>query len=347
MNTNAINRIKFIVLVAVFVATSCNTKDTKKEENKAVFVKTLGISADSVITAQEYIGTMEGLNTVDVSFLVAGNIEQMYVREGEKVDKGKPLAKLDASSFKSAHELALAAYKQAEDAYERMSAMYQRNSLPEIQYVDAKTKLEQARASEAIAKKNLRDGTLKAPFSGVIGTRYLEPGAGVLPNTPVYNVMDLTQVMARIPIPEGEISNINVGDSCKLKISALGNAMFFGSVTEKGIAANPVSHTYDIKVNVDNSEGKIMPGMVCRAYLGQDEAADRIVVPIKSVQVAYSGKRFVWVKSKEGRAVYQQVELGGLFENGVQVISGLKVGDELIVEGYQNISEGALVTVKN
>jgi RND family efflux transporter MFP subunit len=350
MTTKPIYGIRFVLVGYLLIAISCNSTNGEQSEGRNAIVRTMAVATDKTLHAEEYIGTIEGENMVDVSFLVAGNIEHMYVREGQNVQKGQPLARLERSSLKNAHDLALASLKQAKDAHQRMSAMHQSNSLPEIQYIDSRTKLDQAIASEAIANKNLQDGTLVSPFSGVVGTRYLEPGASVMPGTPVYNVMGLDNVLAVVPIPEGEIANIIVGDTCSLKVSALGDETFFGKITEKGIAANPISHTYDVKVQVRNPHGKMMSGMVCRVYLPMDKGKgndSRIIVPLRSVQVAYSGKRFVWIKDRSGKAEYREVELGPLYGNGVQVTNGLMDGDELIVDGYQNISEGTVVTLKN
>lgn len=335
------------ILSFVLVLFSCSSKE-EKTEARTVLVNVQQIKADNSAYQQEYIGTVESENAVDVSFLVVGTIEQLYVHEGQRVSKGQLLGRLNAVSLKNAHESSLASLKQAQDAYKRMSAMYESKSLPEIKFIEIKTQVEQAKANEAIARKNVQDGNLYAPQSGVIGRRYLEPGANVLPGNPVFNIMDIASVKVKTAIPEGEISGIHTGTRCQVKISALNDETFEGQVIEKGVAANPVSHTYDIKIKINNASGKIMPGMVCRTYLGNSGSADKanIIVPIKAVQVDYSGKRFVWLKDKQNKAVYKEVTLGNLTENGVQITSGLQDGDELITAGYQNISNGTLVTVK-
>lgn len=346
-------RIHSIQTLAAFTATfflvSCGGSKEEITETKAVSVQVHQIAYETHAYQQEYIGTVESENTLDVSFLAVGNIERMHVHEGQKVSKGQLLASLNTASLKSAHELTVASLKQAEDAYKRMSAMYENNSLPEIQYIDYKTKLEQAGASESIARKNLQDGQLYAPQSGVIGRRFVEPGANVMPGTPVYQIMDVSSIKVKVAIPENEVSFISIGSECNVTISALGNQTFRGKIIEKGVAANPISHTYDIKIQVANSSGRIMPGMVCKAYLDDAVTSDdgNIIIPLKAVQVDHSGKRFVWIKDKDNKAEYKEVIPGKLQGNGVTIKSGLNEGDELITEGYQHISEGVLLTIKN
>ncbi|REG99445.1 efflux RND transporter periplasmic adaptor subunit [Flavobacterium aquicola] len=331
------------VLLAVF---SCNTKDTPKEVN-TIPVRIQNITADKNVYKQEYIGTVESDKTVEISFILPGTIEQIAVSEGQKVTKGQLLARLNTTSVKNSHDLSVAALKQAKDAYKRFSSMYEQNSLPEIQFIDIKTKLEQARASEEIARKNLHQCAIYAPFTGVIGKKLFETGANVMPGSPVFTIMDIRNVKIKAAIPEGEISNMHEGTKAKVIVSALDNASFDGTLVEKGVLANQVSHTYDIKLQVNNPSGKIIPGMVCRTYLGTGSSESNIIVPLRAVQVDYSGKRFVWLQDKNNKAVYRELKLGSLSQNGVQVLSGLQEGDKLITAGYQNISEGITVKANN
>lgn len=341
------NKLKFIPfqllgILSIFLIFSCTSKNSQKLDD-AVPVRIQTISSDTDSDLQEYIGTVESDKTVDVSFILPGTIEQIYVAEGQKVVKGQLLARLNITTQKNAHDLASAALKQAQDAYRRLSSMYEDKSLPEIQFVEVKTKLEQARASEEIARKNLQQCTIYAPQSGIVGKKFVETGANVMPGSPVFTIINIENVKIKAAIPEGEISDMQQGNNAKVIISALGDAVFEGKLVEKGVTANPVSHTYDIKLLVKNPSGRIVPGMVCRTYLGSTDSKNSITVPLTAVQVDYSGKRFVWLVNKDNKTVYREVKLGSLSQNGVKITEGLQEGDHLITAGYQNISEGTIV----
>lgn len=157
----------FCLMMAAGSFNSCKEKQ-KEPEAKSVAVEVQKLNYDNSADSDEYIGTVESENTVDVSFLTMGTIERMYAAEGQRVGKGQLLASLNMASLKSTHDLSVATLRQAEDAYKRMTAMYESKSLPEIQYIDYRTKLEQAKATEAIARKNMKDGNLYAPQSGVV-----------------------------------------------------------------------------------------------------------------------------------------------------------------------------------
>lgn len=350
MNKLILRQCIYGLLLMGAVACSANKED--KNEERRVPVKVQVISSENSSYKQEYIGSVEGENAVDISFQTGGNIEQVYFHEGQSVQKGQLLARLNTISLQSMYDASKATLNRAQDAYNRLTVLHDNNSLPEIQYVEVKTALEQAQSAEQIARKGLSDCNLYAPFSGIVSKRYLDAGANVMPGSPVYNLVTINTVKVKIAIPEREISALRVGQACTIKISALDDSSFNGKIVEKGISAHPVSHTYDIKVQIVNKDSRIMPGMVCKAYLSNDRTStgntfSDIVVPLKSVQLDASGKHFVWLKDSQDKAVYKEVVLGKLIGNGVTIVGGLKDGDKLITEGYQNISPGSVVEVSN
>lgn len=332
----------YILLVPGMVSCT-HVRGKESADTKTVSVKTVRISSTDKVHQSEYIGTVESDNSADLSFQVNGNIEKIHVQEGQSVQKGQLLAKLNVATFESQYRATKAGFDQAQDAYNRLSTLYKSNSLPEIKYVEAKSNVEQAEANMRIAKKNLDDCSLYAPFQGVIGRKIQEEGVNVMPGTPVFNLMRISTVKVKIAIPENEISSVFTGEECVVKISALDNRSYTGKVIEKGVVAHPVSHTYDIKVQLDNPQKEIMPGMVCKSYLSDKNSPGTIIVPLKAVQADSSGKHFVWLVDSHGKASCNTVVIGKLTGNGIAIEKGLKVGDELVVEGYQNLSPGAAV----
>ncbi|MBP8742515.1 MAG: efflux RND transporter periplasmic adaptor subunit [Acidaminococcaceae bacterium] len=317
----------------------------EKSEERKIPVKVQVIESVNDSYKQEYIGSVEGESAVDISFQTGGNIEQVYFQEGESVQRGQILARLNTTSLQSMHDASKASLNQAQDAYNRLTVLYDNNSLPEIKYIEVKTALEQAQSAERIAGKGLSDCNLYAPFSGIVSRRYLDAGANVMPGSPVYNLVTINTVKVKIAIPEREISFLEVGQSCTVKISALDNSLFDAKIVGKGISAHPISHTYDLKARIVNKDSRIMPGMVCKAYLSNSESTERIVIPLKSVQIDAFGKHFVWLKGSHDKALYREVALGKLISNGVVIEKGLQKGDVLITEGYQNISPNSKVVV--
>lgn len=337
------------ILLTAFVGTAlsicgCSSSSEHTGENKRaeIRVKTLTAGHDKKNIHKEYVGLVEGSLSAFVSFPVMGTIEKIHVAEGHFVKKGDILAELDAYSLTHAHTAALALLNQAEDAMKRMQMLYDSESLAEIKYIEMQTDLEKARSAEAIARKNLEDSRLSAPFSGVIGKKTAEVGENVMPNQSVFTLIKIDNVHVKVAVPEKEIGSIRLGQPASVRVSALNGESFDGVIAEKGIAADPVSHTYDIRITVSNTGNGLLPGMVGNAVIYGNNGDDVIVVPNHCVQVAGNGEKFVW-KVSDGRAVKNTVRTGKQLSGGVEITHGLSGGEEIISEGYQKLSNGVNV----
>lgn len=266
-----------------------------------------------------------------------GNVEYIHVREGQQVSRGQLLASLEQSTLQNTYDAALASLKQAQDAADRMKILYENKSLPEIKWVEVESKLQQARSMESIARKNLEDACLYAPFSGVIGKRNVEAGENVQPGKPVFTLLNVATVNIKIAVPEKEISSIGKRKAT-ITVGALNNQAFEGTVTEKGITANPVSHTYEAKIKLGNERGLLLPGMVCNVKVESGDTMPAISLPNNIIQVSHTGERYVWCV-RDGKAKAVNVRVGDLTDNGIFITDGLREGDEVITDGYQKVSE--------
>ncbi|MDR2125318.1 MAG: efflux RND transporter periplasmic adaptor subunit [Prevotellaceae bacterium] len=330
-----------LMLFSLIIACSENKKSDAY--TKTIPVKTVTINSATTQTSRNYAGVVEEESASALSFSISGNVLKVYVAEGQKVSKGTLLAQVSTETLQSACDAAQATLKQAEDAMRRMQTLYDNQSLPEIKYIEAQTKLEQAKSTAHIAEKNIADSKLYAPFDGIIGKRLIDIGENVIPGKPVFTLLKITSVKIKFSVSENEISNIDRYGEATVRVAALGDKEFKGFVTEKNIVANNITHTYDAKIKLGNSSGELIPGMVCRVMLNKNHDSGIFVLPNNSVLVSHDGHHFVWLV-KNGCATAAAVTVGELTDFGVIVESGINAGDKVIVEGYQKVSEGMKVT---
>lgn len=304
-----------------------------------VKVKTLTMKATPVSGAQGFSGTVEETTGSTLSFPVGGTIGKIAVNVGQQVGKGALIATVDEATYQNAYDASVAMLTQAEDAYQRLKQLHDNGSLPEIQWVEVQSKWKQAVASEQIARKSLNDCRLYAPFGGVISEKNVETGQNVMPGMPVVKLVTIRQVKVKVAVPENEIAQVSIGQEAQIIVGALGEKKFEGRVVEKGIAANTLSRSYEVKLLVDNPEMELMPGMICQVYIdklkGEREA---LVLPVQVVQLGEDNDSFVWV-NVNGKAEKRVVETGSLTHHGVVIENGLTTGEEVIVEGQQKVSE--------
>jgi RND family efflux transporter MFP subunit len=334
-----------LLIMVMIWASGCSEKNKNNNSGQPISVKILPANTGAE-GAQYYVGTIEESASIPLSFSVSGTVKEVYVSEGQSVKKGQLLASLSGENYQSAYQMAVAKENQAKDGYKRLTDLYKKGSLPEVKYVEIQTNLEQAKSSRQIAEQNLNDCKLYASTDGVIGKRMIEPGSNVLPMNAVFNLVKIEKVKVKVSIPEKEINQISVGQTAKICLSALGNAYFTGKVVEKGVVANAISHTYDVKLEVVNSQKNIMPGMVCNVYLTSSKSVSNILVPQRAIQINADGKKFVFIADTvKNKVVKRLVETGNLSSDGVEVVQGLQLGEPVIVEGYQNIDENSNIKV--
>lgn len=334
---------KKIVLLTLasspFLLTNCQG-DRKVTEDREVPVKVKTMRVDSSEDQQldRYSGTVEEASETALSFAVSGTIREMRVRLGDRVAKGQLIATLDSSTLRSSHAAAKAALGQAEDAFRRMKELHDKGSLSEIKWVEVQSKLEQARSLEEIARENLDDASLYAPYAGVISEKMGEAGQNVMPGMPIARLVSVNQLKVKVSVPETEIATIGLSREATIEVPALGGQLFKGTVVEKGIVANPMSRSYEVKIRIDDPDDELMPGMVAKVGIHGPNEARSFVIPARIVQLDENNRTFVWVNNG-GKAQRRFVTCGDYTANGVTVVSGLGAGDEIIVEGQQKVCE--------
>lgn len=329
-----------LLLFSVGLLTGCS-QAKKNNNSEPVEVKAMTVSLVADASDNSYVGTVEESYGSQLSFATIGTVAQVFVDEGKAVSKGERLAVLDKSSIQNSYEIALSTLKQAEDAYNRLNTLYKKGSLPEVKYVEIQTQLAQARSGERIARKNLDDCVLRAPFSGYISKRSVDIGNNVGPGVGCFDLVKIDKVKVKVAIPEKEIASIKIGQKVKFSVDALGSRNFYGIVREKGVQANPLSHTYDIKLELENYNHLLLPGMVCSVLISTTGAADNIVIPQDAIMVDGAGT-FVWT-AKDGKAHRQDITSDGVNDSGTIVRSGIASGDKIIVSGQNKVSEGTKI----
>jgi len=328
---------------ALMALCSCGEKKQTAEE-QTVRVKVQQIQAEAVNGEQGFSGTIEEQSGASLSFATAGTIKRIYVNSGQTVGAGQLIAELDPTTMQNAYTIAKTALEQAQDTYNRMKELHDDGSLPEMQWIAIENQLKSATASEAMAKKSLADTKLYAPFGGYIATKDAEVGQNAGPGVPVVKLVSIGSVKVKISVPEDDIQRIKKGSSMKIIVPALGNREFSGSVTERGVSADPRSRTYEVKATINNHDGQLLPGMICQAFTNYMQGTTGVFVPANLVQLDSDNNTFVWVVNG-GKAVKRQIFISNETAQGAQVSGGLSDGDQIIVAGQQKVSNGMKVTI--
>lgn len=292
-----------------------------------------------------YTGTIEAGKTAELSFIGGGTITRIPIEEGMRVGKGQLIAEVNHQIAVDELKNALADERKATDSYNRYKNMYESKSLLESQWVEVQNTLDQARAQVNIARKQVGDCRLTAPFVGYVTTKDAENGQNVSAGMTVATIADISKVKVSINIPSTDMASFRQGQRISINVPELGSRSFIAIVTEKGIEADEFTRSYTIKAVVNNSKGLLLPGMICSLKGYKVSSSSAVIIPEKGVQIDFDNSHFVWIV-KDGKAVHRIIHTGKVTPQGVIVTSGLATGDKVIVEGEQKVYDGARIKVK-
>ena len=297
-----------------------------------------------------FSGTVEASEESTVSFSVPGTITKVYVEEGQKVSKGQIIAHIKSESLVNSRNIAQAELEEARDAYQRLKKLHDADALPDIKWVEIQSKLKQAENAAALADRAVADASIHAPISGYVSQKFASDGQTVIPAEPVVKIVNLNTLQVSIPVPENEISSFGPKTTAVIKFDIEDYPEVVGKIGNKSVVADPLTRSYTVKFDIDNVNGKILPGMIGDVAVkglkndSSSVATSEFTLPSQAVLLGSDNHQFVWTV-KNGKAQRKQVVADELSDNGVFVRSGLVPGDSVIVAGMQKVSTGTEVTV--
>ena len=279
----------------------------------------------------------------------------------------------DAGFRKQEVEQARIDFERAEDEYKRMKILVEKKSLPpndftkfEAAYKAAKERYDmaregtrkedilaataQARAATAQATeehKRLSDTQLLAPISGNVAMRKVDPGQTVAAGMPVFTIVDLNPVKVRVGVPEADIDKVKRGATGEVSAPSLPGQCFTGKVTIIGVAAEPASRTYAVKLLVPNPGPVLLAGMVAEARIFGPAKIRSLTLPGEAIVPDPQGAPTVFVYSSDRKRVYaRRVEVGGPVGKEIEIRSGLRGDEQVVVAGQGKLREGSLVEIE-
>jgi len=352
LNINTMKKILIpfaLGLILLGCSQQVDQKQAGEVENR--LEKAVKVTVEEVKSATDgallkYSGTVEASQTIPLSFRASGTVEKVLVNEGDFVKSGQLLATVDETDARNLLEITQAKYEQATDAYNRLKTVYDKGSLPEVKWVEMETNLAQAKASLDLSKNNLEKCKLIAPSSGIIGSRNIEPGmSSINMSGAPLEIVDITTVNIKIPVPENEISKIIKGLKAEISVGALGNKKYEGTIIHVSPVADRFSRTYDAKIEVNNSNLDLKPGMVCDVSVAILSDAGLVLVPYQSISEDSNGNAFVYlVDIANKKALKQIVKAGDYFGGNIEILSGLTPGQTIVNKGVNKLSDNCIIT---
>jgi RND family efflux transporter MFP subunit len=319
-------------------------------------VKMLTIVNRGTASTREYPGTVKAAQTAEMAFEVPGKITEFLFKEGEQVEAGQVLARLDARDYQAQLDSARAQYENARHNYERAEKLFREGALAAIERDRRKATADSAEAALREAQKAVEDTELVAPFTGILARKLVEDYANVQAKQVVLVLTDDSFLEVKLDVPERDLAGTKGRRSMEeitqrlepqVVVTSLPDRPFDARLTELASTANPDTRTFEATVAFVPPPGvQVLPGMTAKViiHVPEEAAGGGLRIPASATFADPQGQACVWVVDPETMTVSRRaVELGQVFGSDVVVRSGLDDGDVVAVSGVAQLREGMTV----
>ena len=353
----------FYLSIGALVALGCGA-DAPVLEPPLRPVRTIEVQSKGGERSRTFSGVAQADIESTLSFRVAGNLQRLLVRTGDRVEAGQLIAELDATDFELRVQEAEAALiqteaqaRQADAEYSRMRGLYEnrnasRSDLDASRAASESTQaqIDAARQRVEQARAQLSYTRLLAPASGSIGRVPVEVNENVEAADSVAVLTSGERSKVEVPVPEGLIRRIVQGRGVQVHFNALPGRSFDTVVTEVGVMSTTLATMFPVTVQLVRAEPDVRAGMAAEvvfSFAAEDNRV-RFIVPSQSVVEDRDGRFVYIVETKEpgiGTIRRQSVTVGALTGEGLEVLEGLRDGDRVVTAGMSQITEGLEVKV--
>ncbi len=342
-----------VVILALIAFTIFKLKSNKEitekrvyqyDKEKPISVQVLNISTENSENEHLFSGTFEPDKESKLSADIQGKVSAVLVDLGSQVQKGQTLIQLDNSLLKLQLQSVEIQIEGLETDVQRFTVLAKADAIQGVQLEKAELGLKTAKVQKATLLKQIDKTTIRAPFNGIITTKFTEEGAFAAPGMPLLQLTKISHLKFTVNVPENELSKFNKGQICAVSADIYPELLLEGKVTMVGSKAN-IGNSYPVQLNLKNTADlKIKSGMFGKVTVKSGSNTNRIIIPA-FVMVGTTIQPQVYVV-KNGSAVLQNITIAERLKDKVVVSKGLAEGDQVISNGFINLFDGAKVTLK-
>lgn len=332
-----------LVLTAGLSACSSESEDPESESETEIVVSVIPATEQTVQQHATYSGTLEAHRVVNAGSNSPARIEEIFVEEGDRVESGDPLFRMEENQLRQAR----IAHETARREYERLVPLAREGAVTRQQVEMAKSELDQATVNLEVLEENT---LFRAPYGGVISERWFEPGE-LYSATPTESgapgILQLVQtdpLRLVVQVNESHLRHLQAGDSVRVQLDAWPDREFESRIERIFPTVDPGSRTARVEVQLENRDGDLRPGQFARVSL-EISSVQGIVAPRAALlRGTSSDSRDVLFRvNQTGEAIRQVVEVGPKVDDQVIILDGLQEGDLVVVKGKQRLENGMRV----
>lgn len=337
-----------VLVVAGMVAILAGNKKKIQEQTTSAekagsseMVTTLTVTRDLCERSFTSNGVSQANSELNFMSEISGRVVSIFVDKGSRVSKGTPLLKIDTELLEADYKATLASYEALKKDEERFSRSFEAGGITSQQLDNIRTQLTAAESRLTVSKWKLDNAVVKAPVGGKINNRFVETGALIAPSAPLFEIVDDSRIKVTCNVPESKVRLIAVGQKVEATAGEVPDKAFTGTVKSIGVKTDR-GLNYPVEIMLDK-DPDLHAGMYLKVRFDAQDGQSSILVPRKAVVGSVLAAN-VYV-AENGKAVRREVSLGDMFGDKVEILDGLEEGEEIIVAGLMNISDGTSINI--
>ncbi|MBN2330042.1 MAG: efflux RND transporter periplasmic adaptor subunit [Candidatus Omnitrophica bacterium] len=287
-------------------------------------------------------GVVEAYEDVNIGAGIPGIVEEVYVKEGDRVKKGQELFQIDLRSRQARLEDAKAAHELAQKSLERKKTLRNRGDITIQEYDEAVARELQAAAIMRSLEVEVSLGHIFAPMEGIIDAIDADAGEYMHEGSQLARLLSIDKIKIVVGIPERHADAVASEKTAKVHLQAL-NEIRSAELERIAFEANPQTNTFEATLILENKDHRIRPGMIIRAELVVKRVQDALLIPLEALVKRETGM-VVFVVT-DGEAAARPVEMGAFQKQFVEIVAGLQPYEKIVLIGQQDLSDGQAVDV--
>ncbi|MBF0489672.1 MAG: efflux RND transporter periplasmic adaptor subunit [Candidatus Omnitrophica bacterium] len=337
-------------LMLVFMVAGCGAPSdkgaaaAKAMAGFATPVVAVKVTPQVVLDKVTMVGSLAANESIEVRSQIESKITEIHFDEGQKVAKGDVLLVLDREKLQANLAMVQSSLDIAQSTFTRMKALVGQGAVSKQEFDQAQAELASKKAQVDLITAQLGDTVIKAPFEGYVGERQVSLGQVINKEKLLTVLIDENPMKVDFHVPERYMARVTEGQEVLLTVAAYPKEEFKGQVYFLDPQVDELTRTFLVKAKIDNPESKLRRGMFAKIDLIVDQKPQALMVP-EAALIPKAEEVYVFTVDQDNKAQMTLVKTGIRQSGNVEILSGLKAGDIIIIEGYQKIGPGSAVAV--
>ncbi|MGF6574244.1 RND family efflux transporter, MFP subunit [Paraburkholderia fungorum] len=345
-----VRRSRIVIVLALAALSACGRQQEVATDTGPRMVQLVPVTQEGANELREFTGRVEQTSISPLAFEVSGRVVQIAVLDGGRVRKGQLIARIDPEPYELVVRRAEAQYTQLADDLKRKAVLHNENILSGGAFDQLKAAVDVAGVQRDLARRDLRNTRLIAPFDGRIARRTIETQQMVQAGAPVFNLENAERIEIGVELPQSIAESLPLNNTLHAEAWTPDRPdnVFPLVYREHSTQSSPISSSYRLLFSVKQpTQLSLLPGMAMRVRIGATQAPTTnlaLSVPVAALSVTPDGKHRIWRYDPGSSKVHAvPVDLREIRDNSAIVAGDLHVGDKVVGGGSQFVAEGQAV----